>query len=132
MDTYLIACNYNIVSRGAATEAFPLAREKGVALVLGAPFHQHMNEPHPEWIESPPSGMSPDFVSRLARIYAIQRDAGMSLVELNLRWIAANPDIAVLLTGAATTRELEENFEAVAKGPLPPDLHQAVDEVMTS
>jgi aryl-alcohol dehydrogenase-like predicted oxidoreductase len=49
--------------------------------------------------------------------------------ELALRFVAAEQEIDALLVGACQPKEIEENVSRFALGPLPADLHAAIDAI---
>ena len=63
----------------------------------------------------------------LESLYAVQRESGLSLVELTIRYLLADPDFSTILVGAAKRSEIEESVAAAEKGPLPADLHQTLE-----
>ena len=71
--------------------------------------------------------MTPDVRSRFARLYTLQSECGLSLVTLAIRYLLADPDVTTILVGASTPSELEESVAAAQQGPLPPELHRAID-----
>jgi L-galactose dehydrogenase len=128
VDTYLVAFNYDLIWRGIRAQALPLARQKGVGLISAAPFHNNrFTEVHLEWLDSPPGWMTPEIMDRFKKLYVLQKESGLSLVTLCIRYLLADPHIALILAGAATTTEVEEIFTAAQSGPLPADLHEAVE-----
>ena len=130
VDAVLFAFNYDLIHRGARKRVLPLAQEKGVALILGQVFQRRrLNEVHPEWLTSPPDWMTPDLQERFERLYALQRDCGLSLVELSIRYLSADAAISTVLIGCSTVGEIEECVSAAEAGPLPTDLHSAVEEL---
>ena len=52
--------------------------------------------------------------------------------ELGLRYILSNPAIHTVIPGAQTPAEVEANYRAGLKGPLPADLLAAVREIQES
>ena len=105
-----------------------MARHKNVAVVLGAIFHTGREaEVHPEWLTSPPSWMTAELRDRMERLYSIQRECGLSLVELTIRYLLGDSDVSTVLVGAASPAEIEESVAAAQQGPLPQDLHQVLD-----
>jgi aryl-alcohol dehydrogenase-like predicted oxidoreductase len=128
VDTCLVAFNYDLIRRRTRREALPLARKRGVALILGGVFQNgRLVEIHPEWPSSPPDWITPELRDPVGRLYTLQRDCGLSLVTLAIRYLMADPDVATILVGAATPAELEESVAAAQEGPLSTELHQAVD-----
>jgi D-threo-aldose 1-dehydrogenase len=132
VDTLLVAFNYDLIRRRATRDAIPLARSRDLAVILGAIFHgSRMVAPHPEWLAEPPEWMSASLRDRFARLYQIQRESGLSLVELAVRFSIAQPDTSVVLVGVKNTDELFESLGAAEAGPLPADLHRAIEELGT-
>ena len=109
-DICLIAFNYDILRRRARREVIPVARAKNMSVVLGAIIR-----------------LPADMPDALERLYAVQRESGLSLVELTIRYLLADRDISTILVGAAKPSEIEESVTAAEKGPLPADLHQTLE-----
>jgi len=81
-----------------------------------------------EWLTFLPDGTTPEFEDRIKRLYGIHRDSGLSVVELTLRYLVADRDVSTILVGAANPGE-EESVAAGEAGPLPAELHAAVEEL---
>ena len=130
IDTFLVAFSYDLVVRDAEEEAFPLAEQKKVALILGAIFYGgRLVRVREEWLSEPPEWMTPALTERFARLYRIQRECGIPLPQLALRYVLARDGVSVILIGAKTPAEIEESVAAVQAGPLPGDLQARVDEL---
>jgi L-galactose dehydrogenase len=128
VDTFLVAFNYDLIGRAIRREALPAARSKGVATILGGVFQNgRLATVYREWLTEPPPWMSKTYQERLARLYTIQEECGLSLVELTLRYLLADERITVILAGASTPAEVDISVEAAQRGPLPADLHQAIE-----
>ena len=128
VDTCLTAFNYGVLHRGARRQLLPAAQERGTAVILGGIFQQgRLVALRPEWQDAPPGWMTPAVQSRVARLSSLQQESQLSLVALTLRYLVADPGIATILVGAATPAEIEESVAAVREGPLPSDLHEAVE-----
>jgi aryl-alcohol dehydrogenase-like predicted oxidoreductase len=66
------------------------------------------------------------------RLRGIAADAGMTLIELSLRWLFAQPHVDAVLLGASSFEQLESNLAAL-DGPLPDDdTMRRCDEVWSS
>ena len=50
-----------------------------------------------------------DLRTRFAELYAIHQETGLSLAELDMRFLLADMDVATVIPGAATVAQLEEN-----------------------
>ena len=126
IDTFLLAFNYDLVRR-RAREVLPLASDRGCVKLIGAIFQRGLARPQPELLENPPQWMDPGLVARYQQIYDLQRESGMSLAEMGVRYIAGQPHIDTIIIGAKLAAEIEECVHAVEKGPLPPDLIQQIE-----
>ena len=131
-DMCLPTRSYDILQRGARRDVLPLARAKNVTVVLGGIFRVlRIFENTTEWLASPPSGTTPELRDRVERLYAVQRESGLSVVELTIRYLLADRDVTAILVGASTPAEIEESVPAAEKGRLPGDLHQTLEEMGT-
>ena len=128
VDTCLMAFNYDLIWRGARAQVMPLAQEKGVALILGAIFqYGRFTHVRRDWLETPPEWMTDRVRERFSRLYELQVASGMSLVELTVRFLLADPGFSTMLIGAATANQLEESVGAGRRGALSADLHAQVE-----
>ena len=55
--------------------------------------------------------------------------AGISLLELALRWTQSRPVVNAVLLGASTEEQLQSNVDAFRKGPLERDALDEIDEI---
>lgn len=67
-----------------------------------------------------------DAIEELSRI---AQDAGITLAELSLRWLAYRDGVGSMLLGGSKVEQLSANIAAVANGPLPADVVAACDAV---
>ena len=128
VDTFLLAFNYDLVRRGAR-EVLPIAKAKGCVRLVGAIFQRGLARPQPDLLTDPPAWMTADLVDRYRRVYALQKQSGMSLAEMGVRYVAAQPEVDTIIIGAKTPEEIEECVRAEEKGPLPEDLVAEIEEV---
>ncbi len=56
----------------------------------------------------------------------LARSAGIPLAELALRYVLGLEDLSSILVGVESVDQMKKNLALFAKGPLPPDLMQAV------
>lgn len=126
VDTFLLAFNYDLIRREARA-ILPIAKKKGCVKLVGAIFQRALATPQPDLLESPPSWMTPALLTRYRHIYDLQRESGMSLAEMGVRYIASQADIDTIIIGAKVPAEIDECVQAVEKGPLPDDLLQEID-----
>ncbi len=128
VDAVLVAFHYDLIWRGARKRVLPLAQEKGVAVVLGQILQsKRFTEVHPEWLTSRPDWMTPDLHERFERLYVLQRDCGLSLVKLAIRYLTSDPVVSTVLIGCSTAAEIEECVVAAEAGPLSTDLQGAIE-----
>ena len=73
--------------------------------------------------------LSPHRQEQYRRLYALLDECGMDIAEMAMRFVIGNPDISCVLTGARSPGELESNYDAVHKGPLPKELRRRVDVI---
>ena len=93
----------------------PAAKEKGAGVVLGAPLQQgRLAVPHREWLQKPPEWMDEDLRGRFERLYAIHDETGLSLADLAVRFLLADPDFSTVIPGPSTVGQLEENIQSAA------------------
>lgn len=128
-DVVLTAFNTSLLWREAWHEVLPAAAEYGVGVVAGSPLQQGALAR--VWREEVESA---DWLSRPRReqflkLYTLVDEVGIPLAELSLRFLLAEPRIATILMGARSVEEVDANVDAIAKGPLPADLMERIDEI---
>jgi aryl-alcohol dehydrogenase-like predicted oxidoreductase len=115
---------YNIFDQDAADELFPMCRELGIAVIVRVPFDEGSLTgtltPDTVW----PAGdfrniyFAPEKLREtLRRVEPVKEDvpAGMTLPELALRFILANPDVATVIPGMRRPAHVDANL-AVSDG----------------
>lgn len=112
VDVCLTAFNYNALRRGARREILPLARARNVSVVLGGVVR-----------------IGREMEAHMDGLRAVQREAGLSHVEITIRYLLADHHVTTILVGAANPAEIEESVASAEKGPLPPDVHQALEDL---
>ena len=63
----------------------------------------------------------------LAALREVSSASGLALDELAIRWAVANSGLSVILLGMSSEQHLRRNIGLVGTGPLPDDVHRAVD-----
>lgn len=71
----------------------------------------------------------PRMFEAVGALSAIAADAGATLPELALRWLASRPVVGSVLLGASKPDHLTANLAALARGPLPADVVGRCDGV---
>lgn len=130
IDTFLQAFNYDLIRRGAR-DTLPVAAAKGCVRLAGAIFQRGLARPDYELLEHPPEWLTPELEEKYQRIYDLQEGSGMTLAEMGVRFIVAQPEIDTIIIGAKTPREIEECVRAAEKGPLPEDMGREIEAIAT-
>ncbi|ODS55757.1 MAG: aldo/keto reductase [Acidobacteria bacterium SCN 69-37] len=122
---------YNIFDQNPEDELFPACREKGIAVIARVPFDEGsltgtmthgMTWPQGDWRNL---YFSPDKLPAiLHRVEALRHDvpAGMSMPELALRFILANPDVSTVIPGMRRKLHVETNLRVSDGRPLASDV----------
>jgi aryl-alcohol dehydrogenase-like predicted oxidoreductase len=135
---------YSLVARRIEDEYLEFARTTGLKTMVYNPLGGGLLTGKYEFASVPTGGRFGG--SRLADLYrqrywdprlfdavsalkTIADGAGMTLIELSLRWLVSNPDVDAILIGASRVDQLRSNILAAFTGPLPTDLVAACNEV---
>ncbi|MEM1133557.1 MAG: aldo/keto reductase [Pseudomonadota bacterium] len=128
-DVVLTAFNTSLLWREAWHEILPAAAEHGVGVVAGSPLQQGAlariwrdEVETAKWLSRPRR-------EQFRKLYALVDELDIPLAELSLRFLLAEPRIATILMGARSVEEVDANVDAIAKGPLPSDLMDKLDEI---
>jgi len=129
-DVLLTAFNYSLLWREAEKYLIPAAKALGMGIVAGSPLQQGaLSRRYDDVIKRGARWLSPHRQEQFRLLYALLDETGMDIAEMGMRFVAGNPDISCVLTGARSPGELEINYRAVEKGPLPPDILRRLDEI---
>lgn len=132
---------YNTFDRDIEQRELPLCREHGVAFLAYRPlaaglltgkYHAPPDFPVGDHRAKIYWFKGREFERRQAVIEGMRplaAAAGISLATMALRWLLARPGVTVVLAGARSRRQVEDNLAAQA-GPLPDALVSAVDALM--
>jgi aryl-alcohol dehydrogenase-like predicted oxidoreductase len=135
---------YNLVARRVEEEYLEFAATHNVHTMVYTPLGGGLLTGRHSFESKPAEGRFGD--SKLAAMYtqrywdkqlfdavtaliAIADNAGISLVELSLRWLAYREGVGSMLLGGSKVEQLQANIAAVAKGALPQDVTEACDAV---
>jgi aryl-alcohol dehydrogenase-like predicted oxidoreductase len=119
---------YNIFDQNPEDELFPVCREKGIAVIARVPFDEGsltgtmtrgMTFPAGDWrnLYFRPDRLDPI----LDRVDALRPDVppDMTMPELALRFILANPDVTTVIPGMRRVGHVESNLAASDGRPVP-------------
>lgn len=125
---------YNLLDRDAERELFPLARAAALGFLAYRPLASGLFTG--KYAEAPRFGVADhranlhwfrgaEFVRRqavLAGLEPIARACGLTLAQLALAWALARPEVTVVLVGARSAAQVEENARAAAVRLTPEDV----------
>ena len=122
---------YNIFDQAPEDELFPLCRELGVAVIARVPFDEgsltgtltlNSHWPPGDWRNG--YFVPENLKASVAHADALKPlvPAGMTLPEMALRFILANPDVSTIIPGMRKLKNVESNIAASDAGPLDPAL----------
>lgn len=121
-DTMLLAGRYSLLEQGALDDFLPLAREKGIAVLLGGVFNSGILATGPveealyNYRPAPP-----EIRERTRRIEAVCREHGVALPVAAARFPLGHPAIASVVLGMVSPDEVARNVAAF-ETPVPPGL----------
>ena len=126
---------YNIFDQNPEDELFPMCRDLGVAVIARVPFDEgsltgtmtrDMTFPEGDWrnLYFPPDKLGPI----LDHVDALRPDVppGMTMPELALRFILANPDVTTVIPGMRRLRHVEAKLGVSDGRPLDPAVMAAM------
>lgn len=127
LDSVLVAYNYTPLNVTAREHVLPAAAARKMAVIVAGLFTFVYSLPKGWATEG--SYLGPRSDQQLAELQKLQAAAGIPMAELSLRFVAADPRLSVILTGACQPPEIAQNISSFQRGPLPPDLHAAVERI---
>jgi len=132
---------YNIIDRDVERELLPLCIEEGIGVIPYSPlaggFLTGKYQPDKPAPEGSRGQLRPEWVSRylnlrsqtlLQELKKISAETRMSMSQLGLAWVMANPAITSPIIGASKLEQLEENME-VLNHTLPAEALKRISEV---
>lgn len=75
--------------------------------------------------------VSDENLAKVERLEKVADEAGISLVELALSWLASQPVVSSVIAGATKVEQIESNAKAT-RGDLEPDVLEAVEKALSS
>lgn len=126
---------YNIFDQAPEDELLPLCREKEVAVIARVPFDEgsltgslsyESSWPEGDWRNSyfVPENLR-ESVDRANNLRPLIPE-GETMAGLALRFILANPDIAVVIPGMRNPKHVSANLSTSGKEPLPSSVYTAL------
>ncbi len=115
---------YNLITRGIEQELLPCCREFDLGVVLYNPLAAGLLAGKHRWDKAPEKGtrfqLNDNYYGRywhesnfraLEKLVAAAEKAGMTPVELALRWLANQPQVDSIIVGASRLEHLEQNLQ---------------------
>jgi len=127
LDAVLVAYNYTPLNVSAREHVLPAAAAKGMAVIVAGLF-TFVNTLPRGWATEG-SYLGPHSDVQLAQLQKLQRDCGLPMAELALRFVAADEHLGTILVGACQPAEIAQNVASFQRGPLPTDLYAAVEKI---
>ena len=129
-DVVLTAFNYNVLFREAVQTVIPRAVENDLGIVLGSAFGQgFLTRRADDEVRAKPIWLAEARQKQLLAYYELLDQAAIPAFEMCLRFVLSNPAIATIPIGCKTAEHLQDSVAAAAKGPLPDDILNRLDEI---
>ncbi len=115
---------YDMLVQTAKEKLIPTAIENDVAIILASPLHAGLlGSKRDQWLEKRFTGLRP----KVERIEALLADQNQPISQLGLRYLLADANVSLLLSGVSSIEELEDSAAASASGPLPQSLVETIE-----
>lgn len=129
-DVIITAFNYSLLWREAEFEVLPEAKKQNMGIIIGSPLQQGaLARRYDQQVTSGALWLSLPRRRQFIELYQLLDEIGISLPELGLRFVISNPDISMVLMGPRSVEEVEQNFSAIEKGPLPKEILDRINQV---
>ena len=132
---------YNLLARGIEQEYLPMCRQFGISTVVYNPLAgglltgKHKQEVFTAGTRFDDNKLYQDRYWHTQDFHAVERLraiaclAGRSLVSLSLNWLQHHTASDVIILGASSLAQLNDDLVAAAEGPLPEEIVKACDQV---
>jgi aryl-alcohol dehydrogenase-like predicted oxidoreductase len=132
---------YNLLARGIEQEYLVMCREFGISTVVYNPLAgglltgKHRSDHVIPGTRFDDNKLYQDrywhtqYFNAIERLRQIAQAAGRSLISLSLNWLLHHTMSDVVILGASSLEQLNENLAAGEEGPLPEDVVNACDQV---
>lgn len=128
-DVVLTAFNYSLLWREATIAVLPEAKKQNMGVIIGSPLQQGALARRYSEVETGAWWLSKPRQEQYKRLYAYLDEIGLSLPEASLRMVLANPVVSMMLMGARSVDEVEQNVRSINAGPLPADVLAKLQEI---
>ena len=121
VDCFLVAGRYTLLDHTGLPELLPLCVERGIAVIAGGVYNSGILADPRVGATFNYAPASDALVERALRLQGVCERHGVPLSAAAIQFPLAHPAVAAVVTGAASTTELEENVE-YARLPVPAGL----------
>lgn len=129
-DVVLTAFNFSLLWREAQTDVVPVAREHGMGVICGSPLQGGvLARRRDAQVRDGAPWLSEARRAQLLALGQLCDQTGLDLVQMALRFVYHSDSADCVLTGAGSVAELDASLAAVAAGPLPPDVLNALSDI---
>jgi aryl-alcohol dehydrogenase-like predicted oxidoreductase len=135
-DAALVAGGFTIIRQPARERVVPIAKRHNVGLIIGGTFLQGRlaEKRREEMEEMQRTGgynwfLDATTVARILAAYDLSDESGISLTELAIRYILADPGVDTIVPGAQTAAQVTDNLRAAEAGPLPADITARIEAI---
>lgn len=113
-------CKYDMLVQDAREALLPAAVAADAAVICASPLHGGLlGSKRDHWRAA---GRFADLYDKQERVEAVLSRHGLDSADAGLRYLLADPQVSMVLSGAAGIDELESCVAASAAGPLDPDM----------
>ena len=138
---YISQPMYNLLARGIEQEYLAMCKQFGVSTVVYNPLAGGLlTGKHKQDVFTPGTRFDSNklyrdrywhtrYFNAVERLRQIAQSAGRSLISLSLNWLLHHTASDVVILGASSIAQLNENLAACEEGPLPEDVLNACDQV---
>ncbi len=138
---YISQPMYNLLARGIEQEYLAMCKEFGISTVVYNPLAgglltgKHRQDVFTPGTRFDNNKMYQDrywheqYFNAVERLLQIAQSAGRSLISLALNWLQHHTASDVIILGASSLAQLNENLAAVEEGPLSEETLKACDQV---
>jgi D-threo-aldose 1-dehydrogenase len=132
IDVVLVAGRWTLLDRRAAKELLPLAHERGVGVIAGAPFNSGVlaTSAPPDNATFGYAPASADVLARARRLASVASQADVPLPAAALQFPLRHPAVLTVAAGFRSAREVREAVDNLAV-PVPDALWPELDAVGT-
>ncbi len=134
---------YNLARRQIEREVMPVSQREGLGQIVFSPLAQGVltgkytggARPPGTRADDPERGqfmgafLADDVLERVDRLRPIAAEMEVSLAQLALAWCLRRANVASVIVGATSVKQIEENAAAAGVA-IPPELDARIDEIL--